>query len=425
MAIAASERAPPLGANAFEQAASGSLAGLLFEAAETRPGEAAFRDGGARAEWCDRPPLELSNAIAAEAVRRLADFFVSLQLEPGASVGIWLPNGSETALSVLAVGEAGLTACLLDVTCTAGELSKAIEAGQVRALVTQTRLGTDWLAHKARIVAAGFPHLLFLMAFGPNVPEGVLDLDPILLAPRSAGRLGRDRAFAVSPGVITLSWQAGRAVPIHRSYQALIAATGLLVGEARISPGDRMLTFLPPDDLKGLSTGLVSCLLTGATLECHSVFSGEALLRSLASPEPTHLVVPGFMEGAIAEAGLPGALASCILVHNPPTSFGSRPWPSERTIDVLSLGEMGCLALKRSRPDMVASPLDPDRTCGLPMLFEAKVNGGHTICIRGAGAAAQDGAALPAERWRPSGFEIDVSSGAVTGVSAVNVEPSW
>jgi mycobactin salicyl-AMP ligase len=148
-------------------ASSAALARLLAESARLEPDRPAFRDGAGRQAWCGRPSFELNCEIGAEAVGRLASYLGSLGLEPAARVGVCLPNGSEAAMSILAIGEAGLTPTLLDVTATAGELSNAIEVADVRAIITQARLGTDRLAEKLCFVAAGFFRLRFLFAFGP------------------------------------------------------------------------------------------------------------------------------------------------------------------------------------------------------------------------------------------------------------------
>ncbi|MFC6775557.1 hypothetical protein [Methylobacterium gregans] len=82
---------------------------------------------------------------------------------------------------------------------------------------------------------------------------------------------------------------AGRdpARPVYRPGEALLAAVAVHLAAARIGPGERLLTLLPPDDLRGLATGLGAALVSGATLACMPVLDAAALRTALGSAAPT------------------------------------------------------------------------------------------------------------------------------------------
>lgn len=400
---------------------SAALARLLADAARLDPGRPAFRDGPGRQSWCGRPSFELNCEIGAEAVGRLAAYLAGLGLERYARVGVCLPNGSEAALSILAVGEAGLTPCLLDVTANAGELSNAIETADIRAVITQARLGADRPAQKLCFVAAGFFRLRFLMAFGPDVPDGVVDLDPVLLAPRrsTAVPLASSDMDHLGPGLVSFARGSGGRGGQFRTYRSLIAAAAPIVRAAKLRPGERLLTFLPPDDLKGLATGLVAGLIAGATVEGHAVFDSALLLDALAGSDPTHLAVPGWMEPVLAEADLGSDLRSVIFVHEPPLRFENRPGMRFPVVDVVCCAELALLSSRRHVSDRLtfadlgdggADPLEPS-------LLQWRLSDGDELWLRGPAVAAPDHGPADALDWRNSGLFIERDGAEITGIA--------
>ena len=396
---------------------SGALAKLLADAALREPDRPAFRDQPGRAEWSGRPSLELSCVTAGEAVRRLSMCLLGLGVEPGARVGICLPNSTEAALSILAVEDAGLTPCLLVATASAGELSRAIEAADVRIILTQTHLGPDRLAEKLCFVAAGFFRLRFMLAFGPDVPDGVIDLDPILLKPPSGPAHGLEPGQERSGGLITFAPGPEGPCPVLRSSGSLMAAAGSVLGAARIREGDRVLSYLPPDDLRGLATGLVAALIAGATFEAHAVFRSETLAESLAGSTPTHLIVPAWVETCLDEGGLGRGLKSLVLVHEAPVRFGARPTLPVRVVDVLGFGEQALLANARQIPGHQAFEAGTEHSAEASPLLELRLNDADEICFRGPAAAVQGPGIGDDAEWRPSGFRVVRTGTVVTGIA--------
>jgi hypothetical protein len=421
MATTAPERSHADQQRPGDWTSSAALARLLAEAARVHPDRPAFRDGPGRESWCGRPSFELSCEVGDEAVARLAGYLAELGLEPGSRVGVCLPNGSEAAMSILAIGGAGLTPCLLDVTATAGELSNAIETADIRAVITQARLGADRLAEKLCFVAAGFFRLRFLLAFGPNVPDGVVDLDPVLLSPR------RSRALSVrsidpsgtEPGFVSFGRGSGGRSPYFRTYRSLLAATAPIVRAAKLRPQDRLLTLIPADDLKGLATGLVAALVSGATLEAHAVFDSASFGEALSVGGATHLVVPGWMEPALAEMNPGPALRSTILVHEPPLQLEGRPAGTSRIVDVVCCSEMALLSAARDDAGRISYAV----LCAAggsetgPPLIHVELSPEDEILVRGPGVALRDRSIEDASEWYGSGLKIERSGTAIASIA--------
>lgn len=397
---------------------SRTLTSFLADAAAKHPHRVAFRDQPGRAHWCGRPAADVTTAMAWEAVRRLAGYLERLGLLPRSAIGVCLANGSEACLAVLAVLEAGLTPCLLDISLAASELSAAIEAADIRAIMTQTTLGSERPAEKFCFIAAGFFRLRFLMAFGPEVPHGVADLDRVL----RDGRHGRDDRHRdigrdVEAGIVTFT-RTDPSRPLFRPEASLIAATATYLRAAKLRPGDTVLNLLPPDDLKGLVTGVAATLLTGATLEAHAVFDSGTVGRALAGGSATHVVLPGWTETALVADGVPALVASTILVHEAPTAFTTRAARGGRFVDVVAFGETALLAGARAEPGRFG--IDLEREVGFDgpaALLQVQVKDGGEICFRGPARVMHKPSPMDDDGFVPSGFRVARLGSVVVGVS--------
>lgn len=390
---------------------SGTLGRLLAGAASGDPDALAFRDQPERSAWCGRESRAVTRAVATAEVGRLASFLASLDLEPDSPVGISLPNGYEACLSLLAVAEAGLTPCLFDPGWTAGQLSKAIEAAEPTALITQTVLGRDRPADKLGFVAAGFRRLRCLLAYGPGVPAGMTDLDAVMAV------TGRD-VFAraegeTDPVTITFARRGGDLIPVRRTHRSLIAAAAVVVAAARIRPSDRIVSLLTPDDLKGLATGLVAALAAGAAFEPHGIFSASSLLQSLVPSSPVHLVVPEWMEAALSASELGDDLRSTILVHEPPYLCGDRPGLAGRVVDALACDELAVLAAVRGASRKAAPVVRPMHGAAAG-LIETRLDDGADIWLRGAAVSADPG--RERDGWIASGLVAESRDGVMSAV---------
>ena len=232
------------------------LSALLAAAADRHPRRVAFRDQPGRERWSGRPRLEWTYSRAASVIGRLAGFFAGLGLKPGSPIGICLPAGSEAALTLLAVEQAGHRPCLLPVAWREQDLERALAAAGVQAVVTQSFLGEALPADRFCSIAARSFSLRFLCAYGPDVPDGVIDLDRIILAEPEGGPGQTHQAEAEDdPGLITFGTRGGPAEPLHRAGASHVAAAVSFLVSAKIEPGDRILSLLAPDDLRGLATG--------------------------------------------------------------------------------------------------------------------------------------------------------------------------
>lgn len=398
------------------------LAGALAALAARDPDGLAFGPQPGRARWSGRSDATLSFRDAHAKVRRLALTLVSLGLPKGATVCVCLPNGPEACLAILALESAGLTPCVLPVAWSEDELAIAVESVNAAAIITQTRIGPVAPAETFCRIAARYFGVRFICAFGPEVPDGVIDLDPSL-----ATADGAEADFPTlegKAGVITFARQNGSLRPVYRTRRASVAATVTFLVSAGYEPGDRIVSLLAPDDHRSLTTTFWAALLSGASLECHELFDGGTLRTSLAAGGPTHLVAPGWMEQHLTGDALPGSLRSLILIHEAPARFKARGSFACPVVDVLAFDELALVAKSRDRNGYFKLSLDDN---GIPAaaaahgLLHLRRDEDGRIFFKGAAADTRDfsrGSVGPAPSgWRDSGYRADLFAGMLIGVT--------
>ena len=390
-----------------------SFTSWLAKTARESPARVVLRDAPGRDRWCGRPAASLGAADAMTRVAKLASHFRNLRLPARARVGIFLPGGSEACLAFLAVEEAELTPCLLDVGADPTWLAAAIDAADIRAVVTQTRIGDERPANRISLIAAGFFRLRFLLAFGPDVPDGVLDLDAVLAAETGSPTLGSPPS-AEEAGLVTFATDgAGAAFPVFRTRSSAVAACAVVLAAARVRAGDRVVSLLAPDDLAGFVTGLGSALLSGASFEPHPAFDLASLAGVGQNGGTSHLVAPGWMEDALAASGIAEGHRSTLLVRKAPTRLPDRTTLSGQVTDVLSIGETALLAGARQPDGGFGIGFEPG-SGPTSELLEAMVDDDDRLYVRGVAAAGGVG---PGKDWVETGRSANRDRGVVTELS--------
>ncbi len=411
-------------ADAATSSASGDAfagpSGLLRRLAAEMPDAPAFLASARRGAATGRGGVLLGFAQADARADRLASVFRGLGLPPGALLGISLLSGPEACLAIAGAERAGLIPCLLPVAWEPGRLKNVAETLGLAGVVTQTRAGGLQPAHDWRDVAMGYFGLRFLLAFGPEVPDGFVDLDLAMEhepepfdatdADELAARSGYV-SFSESPGGPPVAW--------FRSWDSAVSAARDFVGAARLQPQERIVTLLGQDDHRGLTTGFLAALLAGSAFEAHGLFDSATLMESLQREDPVRLVAPGWMEADLARLAFPQALTGIVLVHEAPVRFKAHTPLSHGVVDALAFGEIALLAQPRDARGRFALSLDHVVESGDSLSVRRDDEG--AIQFRGPGSAAAplDGRAPPVEEdgWRESGFKAEVFAGIVIGVN--------
>lgn len=405
------------------------LFALLSATARRHPERVAFIDPADKPAWSGRPAITWTYAAATEIVERLARGLGAWRLPPGSRIGLCLPGSAENALALLAVEAAGHIACPLPVAWDEDRLVAAIESAGIGALLTQSRLGPAALAERACRVAVRCFGLRYVAAFGPEIPDGVINLDEMVLDNRAPAG---PRPFPL--GIVSfVGGDPDR--PIHRACGALVAAAAAHLVALRPAPGERILSLLGPNDLRGLATGLAAALVAGTSLETLPVFDGPALAAALARPIPTHLVAPAFLEHRITGRDLPENLRSVTIVHRAPAIVPSRtgtvdgsPVQAASLIDAMTFDETALLSGRRGGGGDLASVLANPARLALPStLLAMRREPDGCLAFRGQACATAPLARETPEpsrpdMWRRTTYEPALLAGSAFGVALHNAE---
>ncbi|GLS43815.1 AMP-binding protein [Methylobacterium brachythecii] len=405
------------------------LGALLRMTARHHPDRVALIDPADKLNWSSRPAITWTYGAAAEIVDRLARGLRAWRLPPGSRIGLCLPGSAESALALLAVEAAGHTPCLLPVSWDEDTLVAAVQGVGVSAILTQARLGASAPAERICAVAARYFGLRYVAAFGPEVPDGVINLDGMVLDERAAASNVPPSSAPGSIGLVSFaSGDPGR--PVHRGFGSLVAAATAHLVATRVGPDERILSLIGPHDLRGLATGLAASLVSGAALETLPLFDGAAFASALAREVPTHLVAPGFLEANLAGRALPPTLRSVALAHRAPVRFPNRSRRSdqalrvEAVIDTVAFDETAILSGRRGTArDLALVLASPERLALPDSLIAMSRNQEGRLTFRGQACACVPlhrgiPASEPAEAWRPSPYEPVITAGLATALVA-------
>lgn len=300
-----------------DDAASALLDGLdldtlLKALVRGRGYDAALRDPPSRRDWSDAVPTSLSFIQLYERVDQLARLLTLNRAQPGATVAILAPLGSEAIISVLACLRAGLSPLMLPLHVGEDDLLRLLEeTGAVIALGVG-RVGSLQPLLTLRDLAVRAFGTRFVGGFGQNVPDGVAPLDTLMA---SAGLAALPEPLARQPiRVVDPALRAGAAAVTERSLLGKALEISRLLKPLASS---RIVTTLVGGDLAALASGPGMALLTGVELLPLGLFDLGDLQACIAGGRNVHLVLPGAMEPALARSRLAAdpALASLVFVQ--------------------------------------------------------------------------------------------------------------
>ncbi|MDI2132632.1 AMP-binding protein [Yinghuangia seranimata] len=146
---------------------------LLRDRVAVHPDEPAVTDPPGIRELTGRGPATWTWSRLDQEVDRLAALLLTHGLRRGDTLAIQLPGGVELAQAVLACWRIGAAAMPLPARLSDRSLTyRSLRTG-ARVIVTSTRIGP----HRPASTAVALPCLRTVLAWGPDVPDGALDLD--------------------------------------------------------------------------------------------------------------------------------------------------------------------------------------------------------------------------------------------------------
>ncbi|EFC79851.1 FadD3 family acyl-CoA ligase [Parafrankia sp. EUN1f] len=298
--LASAEVASPETADGPEQVPA-TIPAALARAAARWPHDEAIVDGDQRLTFADL------DARTAEVARAL----VASGVRAGDRVSVWAPNTCEWALVALGVYRAGAVLAPINSRFKGVEAARILRTAGSRLLfVVDGFLDTDYLTMLAEQPAP--PALADIVLMGSATgragatgwpdflarAEGQPDAE---VAARSAALTGDDLSDIVFTSGTTGAPKG--AMLTHGASTGVYTSWSQLVG---LRHGDRYLLVYPFFHTAGLKSGLLACLLVGATLVPHPVFDVPSVLRRVAQERITMLPGPPAIYQSILNTDLAG-----------------------------------------------------------------------------------------------------------------------
>jgi acyl-CoA synthetase (AMP-forming)/AMP-acid ligase II len=227
----------------------------------------------AAVQWPDAPALgedDSTSTFAAlrEQVQARAASLVAHGVAPGDRVALWGPNSADWAVTNLAVLAAGGTVVPVNTRAAAVEVAAVLERAQVPLVIAADEFLGRRLADEARVVGAR--DVLVLGDEWPRAGDGERD--------EVARRTDALSADSISHVQFT-SGTTGRPKGVMLRHGAMVATTRAWVSVVGLRPGDVFPVVSPCSHIAGHKTGLLSCLVAGATAMPLATFDAARLVH--------------------------------------------------------------------------------------------------------------------------------------------------
>ena len=251
-----------------------------------------YRDDEALVDGTTR----LSFGQLAERVDQVARALVGSGIEPGDRVALWAPNSAEWVITSFAVYAVGAVLVPLNTRYRGEEAGHVLRTSRARLLFTVTdMLGSDLVELLAGV--PGLESLEEIVVLEGPACSGCTTVAELTARATDAHRpeVARRRAALRADDASDIIFTSGTtgkpkgAVLGHGASVRTYLAWSELVGLRR---GDRYLMVYPFFHTAGLKSGLLACVLRGATIVPHAVFDVVPVMEQVASERITMLPGP-------------------------------------------------------------------------------------------------------------------------------------
>lgn len=248
-----------------------------------------------RSEITGGETQRLSYSQLAHMVERLGTRLVEQGIRKDDILAVQLPNIVELVMVYLAAARIGAIVSPFPVQYREYELEQLIPFIEAKAFITTTRIGKHPHAEMAANLRPKLPSLTVILAWGEDVPEGVVSLDRLMAAPHDTSILAEyDKTISISANdVFTICWTSGtegRPKGVPRSHNEwLVIGEGMIDG-AELQEGCHILNPFPLVNMAGIGGMFMSWLLMGGLLVQHHPLSLPTFLKQIAM-ESVHFTV--------------------------------------------------------------------------------------------------------------------------------------
>ena len=257
------------------------------------PHTEAVVDACNRSDFAHGAPRRLSWDELGDEIDRFSILLHAQGLRRDDIVVLHLPNSVEQYLAYLACARLGLIVTPVPVQYREHELSHVLAITQAAAVLTFTHIGKPGQGHPAAAMYLqlnqAHPSLRKVLAWGPQVSDGVLSIDALLpgkMTPDLRATLVQAEidAAVTANDVFSICWTSGtEAAPkgVPRSHNEWLIVPPSIIEAAELKPGARLLNPFPFVNMSGLSTALATWLVLGGTVVQHHPFNLFIFLKQL------------------------------------------------------------------------------------------------------------------------------------------------
>jgi acyl-CoA synthetase (AMP-forming)/AMP-acid ligase II len=279
----------------------GTLPGLVQDAAARFGGAEALVDlhgpGGTTTRWSfDRLAEEIATATRA---------VMAHGIEPGDKVAVWAPNCAEWVVAALGAVGAGAVLVPLNTRYKGAEAAFILRASRARILFTvQGFLGTDYPAMLDEAVGSGesLPELEMVVVLRTDDAGTPVSGDRLVTwddfcarADRCGADVAAGRTASITPDdlsdLVFTSGTTGHPKGVMTTHGQTLRTFATWAEVVGLRAGDRYLIVNPFFHTFGYKAGILTCLMTGATMVPEPVFDVDVVLQRIS--EERISVLPG------------------------------------------------------------------------------------------------------------------------------------
>ncbi|WP_417668535.1 AMP-binding protein [Roseibium sp.] len=325
-----------------------TLDGLFRKTAQSHPDRLAISDAPDKSQWTGGEPRSLSYAQADKEIDRLAAFYHAVGLQADHVIGIQAPNTVDTVIAFLAALRADLIVSPLPLHWRQKNVLTALNSIGAKGFIAADRVETRMVGSAARDVAADLFSLRFVFGLGKDVPDGLIELEPMLAEMGDELVLNESERADPADHTATISWSrcSGETVPVTRCHNHWTAAAQVNQEHMPLADGANLLVPYSLSGLTGLGAGLVPWLLSSGSLYLHHPTSLNRLAKHANDVNADYVLTPGPL-APMLDKGLKNADTLIAAAWNisapPPQPLKSR----HKIIDVHIADEFALVARPR------------------------------------------------------------------------------
>jgi acyl-CoA synthetase len=270
---------------------------LLRERVERHGDIAAIVDPLNRDTLMDGPFRSLTWPQLDEQVCRLAQVLLDEGVTAGDVVGVQLPNTVEIAVAFLAIVRIGAIVAPFPVQYRSYELTHLSHVARAKMFITAVRIGERQAAAELAGRRDSIPSLRSVLAFGSDLPDGVIGLDSRIAAADDLSGLAAYLAgWSADPNdCVTICWTSGtESTPkgVQRTHYDWMAMCTSTVEGPGLTADDVLLNPFPMVNMAGINGMFLPWLKVGGLLVQHHPFDLATFLRQIAVYRATYTVAP-------------------------------------------------------------------------------------------------------------------------------------